>query len=511
MDNSRFSPGRWVARTGVAVGAAALLVTGAWHMSAAPGEAAQSVAAQPPAITHAIAGGRDSYADIVKVIAPSVVTIRVEGKASASPAQFQFPDAPSSDFFRRFFGDPGDRDDPAPAPRQRAPRQRGLGSGVVVSDDGYILTNNHVVDGADNIQVDLTDGQNVTETISAKLVGTDKPSDLAVIKINKSGLHPLAMANSENVQVGDVVLAVGNPLGVGQTVTMGIISAKGRSTGSGSGSYEDFLQTDAPINQGNSGGALVNLKGELVGINSQILSSTGGNIGIGFAIPSNMAKHVMDQLRTNGKVTRAQLGVVVQPVTSDLAESLGLKSVNGALIGSVTAGSAADRAGLKRGDVIMSFNGQAVHDTNMLRNRVSETAPGSNADVTIIRDGSEKHVSVKLDQASGDKIARRDNESGGADQSSLGVAVAPLTPELASRYKLPRDAHGIVVQDVDPDGRAADAGIQAGDVIEEVNRQPVQSVEDLRAALGKNTDRPVLLLVNREGSSRFVTVRPNNP
>jgi len=509
MDNSRFSPGRWFARTGVALGAAALLVTGAWHMSAAPGVAAQSVAAQTPSITHAIAGGRDSYADVVKVVAPSVVTIRVEGKASASPAQFQFPDGPSGDFFRRFFGDPGDRDDPAPAPRQRAPRQRGLGSGVVVSNDGYILTNNHVVDGADNIQVDLTDGQNVTETITAKLVGTDKPSDLAVIKINKSGLHPLAMADSENVQVGDVVLAVGNPLGVGQTVTMGIISAKGRSTGSGSGSYEDFLQTDAPINQGNSGGALVNLKGELVGINSQILSSTGGNIGIGFAIPSNMAKHVMDQLRTNGKVTRAQLGVIVQPVTSDLAESLGLKSINGALIGSVAAGSAADRAGLKRGDVIMSFNGQAVHDTNTLRNRVSETAPGSNADVTIVRDGSEKHVSVKLDQASADKIARRD-ESDSADQSSLGVAVAPLTPELASRYKLPRDAHGVVVQDVDPDGRAADAGIQAGDVIEEVNRQPVQSVEDLRAALQKNTDRPVLLLVNREGSSRFVTVRPNN-
>jgi len=372
------------------------------------------------------------------------------------------------------------------------------------------LTNNHVVDGADDIQVDMTDGQMITETVTAKLVGTDKPSDLAVIKINKSGLRPLAMADSDHVQVGDVVLAVGNPLGVGQTVTMGIISAKGRSTGSGSGSYEDFLQTDAPINQGNSGGALVNLKGELVGINSQIVSSTGGNIGIGFAIPSNMAKHVMDQLRTNGKVTRAQLGVVVQPVTSDLAESLGLKSINGALIGSVTAGSAADRAGLKRGDVIMSFNGQAVHDTNTLRNRVSETAPGSNADVTIIRDGSEKHVSVKLDQASGDKIARRDNETAGADQSSLGVSVAPLTPELASRYKLPRDARGIVVQDVDPDGRAADAGIRAGDVIEEVNRQPVQSVEDLRAALRKNTDRPVLLLVNREGSSRFVTIRPSN-
>jgi S1-C subfamily serine protease len=255
----------------------------------------------------------------------------------------------------------------------------------------------------------------------------------------------------------------------------------------------------------------VNTKGELVGINSQILSNGGeGNIGIGFAIPSNMAKHVMDELRNNGRVTRAQLGVVVQGVTSDLAESLGLKDVGGALIGSVTPGSAADRAGLKRGDVIQSFNGQPVHDTNSLRNRVAETAPGSTADVTIVRDGSEKHVSVKLDEASGDRVARRDSESGTDNQATLGVSVAPLTPELASRYRLPRDEHGVVVQDVDPDGRAADAGIQPGDVIEEVNRQPVQNIEDLRAALRKNPERPVLLLVNRQGNGMFVTVRPNS-
>jgi serine protease Do len=507
MDNSRFSLGQWFARTGVAIGAAALLVTGAvWSTSDAQNiVAAQSVAANP-SITRTIAGGRDSYADIVKVIAPSVVTIRVAGKASASPTQFQLPD---NDFFRRFFGDPEDRQGQGQTPRlPRAPRQRGLGSGVIVSADGYILTNNHVVEDADDIRVEIMGGR----TVTAKLVGTDKPSDLAVIKVDTTGLSPVALGNSDNVQVGDVVLAVGNPLGVGQTVTMGIVSAKGRTNpmGVGSGGYEDFLQTDAPINHGNSGGALVNLKGELVGIPSQIVSSDGGNIGIGFAIPSNMAKHVMDQLRTNGKVTRAQLGVVVQPMTSDLAESLGLKDVGGALIGSVTPGSAADRAGLKRGDVIKSFNGLSVHDTNTLRNRVAETAPGSTADVTIVRDGQEKQVSVKLDQASGDRIARADGGSGSADQASLGVSVAPLTPELASRYRLPRDTRGVVVQDVDPAGRAADAGLQVGDVIEEVNRQQVQSVEDLRAALRKSPDRPVLLLVNREGSSRFVTVRPNN-
>jgi Do/DeqQ family serine protease len=510
MDTSRFRPGQWVNRTIIALGAAALIVTGAaLQMDAHPTLAAQTVAARTASQTNntnrVIAGGRDSYADIVKLVAPSVVTIRVEGRSRVAPAQFQLPD---NDFFRRFFGDPEDQQGPTQRTPPRTFRQRGLGSGVIVSPDGYILTNNHVVEGADDIQVELSDGQ----TLAAKLIGTDKPSDMAVIKISATNLDPLTLGNSDNVQVGDVVLAVGNPLGVGQTVTMGIISAKGRSTrgGSGSGSYEDFLQTDAPINQGNSGGALVNLKGELVGINSQILSNGEGNIGIGFAIPSNMAKHVMDELRTNGKVTRAQLGVMVQPVTSDLAESLGLKNVQGALIGDVTPGSAADHAGLRRGDVIQSFNGQAVHDTNSLRNRVAETKPGSAADVVIVRDGSEKHVSVKLDEASGDRVARRDSEPGTVDQSALGVSVAPLTPELASRFQLPRDARGVVVQNVDPDGRAADAGIQAGDVIQEVNRQAVQSVDELRTALRKSPGRPVLLLVNREGKTLFVTVRPSN-
>ena len=291
---------------------------------------------------------------------------------------------------------------------------------------------------------------------------------------------------------------------------MGIVSAKGRSTGVGSGGYEDFLQTDAPINHGNSGGALVNVKGELVGINSQILSPDGANIGIGFAIPSNMAKHVMDQLRTSGKVTRAQLGVSVQGVTSDLADSLGLKDVGGALIGSVSPGSAADRAGLKSGDVIQAFNGQSVRDTNTLRNRVADAAPGSTADVLITRDGAEKHVSVKLDEASPDKVARAGNEPERDRQGALGISVAPLTPELAMHFKLPRDTRGLVVQDVDPDGRAADAGIEPGDVIEQVNRQPVQTVDELRSAVQKSAERPVLLLVNREGRGMFVTVRPNN-
>ena len=389
MNERSIDLGRRSTRAGLAVMMAALLLlTGAaWRgvVAQAPAIVAQTAPPVATPIAHGVAGGHDSYADVVQVVAPAVVTIRTEGKSNVSPTGFQ-----GDDFLRRFFGDQFDGN-----PRQpRSFTQRALGSGVIVSSDGYLLTNHHVVDGADDIQVDLTDGR----TLTATLVGSDQPSDLALLKITASDLHALALGNSDAVRVGDVALAVGNPLGIGQTVTMGIISAKGRSTGAGDGGYEDFLQTDAPINQGNSGGALVNTKGELIGINSQILSTSEGNIGIGFAIPANMARHVMDELRQGGRVRRAQLGVTVQAVTSDMAASLGLKSVGGALVASVAPGSAADRAGIAKGDVIESFNGQAVRDTNSLRNHVAAAEPGSNAAVIILRNGSEKTLMVKLDE-----------------------------------------------------------------------------------------------------------------
>jgi len=477
-----------------AAGAAAVLITGAaWHglaATTASAPAATTQTSQAPVVTGraaAINGSRDSYADVVKAVAPAVVTIRVDGKATASPAQFD-----GDDFFRRFFGD-----DDQPGRRQRSVprsfRQHGLGSGVVVTNDGYILTNNHVVDGADKIHVDMTDGR----TLEAKVIGTDKASDLALVKVNATNLPVAPLGNSDNAQVGDVVLAIGNPLNVGQTVTMGIVSAKGRSTGSGDGGYQDFLQTDAPINHGNSGGALVNTKGEVIGINAEMLSPVDANIGIGFAIPANMARHVMDDLRKDGHVRRAQLGIEVQPVTSDLAEGLGLKKVGGAIIGKVTPDSAADRAGLKRGDVILSFNGQPVSDINSLRNHVAESQPGSTASVVINRDGSEKTMSVKLDEADAGKLAsRRERGSESSDRAALGISVE-------------KGKQGLVITDVDPDGRAADAGLQAGDVIQEVNRKPVDSVDDLRAAVRTKSDRPVLLLVEREGHTRYVTVRPS--
>ena len=500
MNDGRSPLSRRTTQAGLVLAAAVMLLGGAaWRGLAADSPAAQAGSPRStpaPTIAHAVAS-HDSYADVVKVVSPSVVTIRVEGKARVSSTDFQ-----GDDLFRRFFGDQFEQGQGPRIPRSF--KQHGLGSGVVIGNDGYILTNHHVVEGADEIKVDFTDGR----TMTAKLVGSDKASDLALVKVNATDLRAATLGNSDAVQVGDVVLAVGNPLGVGQTVTMGIISAKGRTTRVGDGGYEDFLQTDAPINHGNSGGALVNTKGELVGINSQIMSSTGENIGIGFAIPANMARRVADDLKKDGRVRRAQLGVMVQPVTSDIAASLGLKEVGGALINSVTPGSAADRAGLKQGDVIQTFNGQPVNDTNGLRNRVAETPPGSSVSVGILHDGSRRDVTVKLDEVSGSRSARTQGEPAADDKAALGVSIAPLTPEVASRLRLPNGVKGLVVEDVNPDGRAADAGVQKGDVIQSVNRKPVTTVEDLRTAVRSSADKPLLVLINRQGQDLFLTIRP---
>jgi len=267
-----------------------------------------------------------------------------------------------------------------------------LGSGVIVQHDGTILTNHHVIDGAEQIQVELTNHR----VFKAKVVGSDPPSDLAVLKIDAKDLDPLSLGNSDQVRVGDVALAIGNPLGLGQTVTAGIISAKGRATGLSDGSFEDFLQTDAPINQGNSGGALINTRGELIGISSQILSTSGGNIGIGFAIPSNMARNILDQILEGGKVHRGQLGVSIQPMTPELASKFGLSDVQGALVNSVIPNGPAAKAGIRQGDVIVDFNGAAVTDGNTLRNHVASTAPGTKVNLGIFRDHQKQQIQATL-------------------------------------------------------------------------------------------------------------------
>jgi len=440
-----------------------------------------------------------SYASIVNSVTPAVVTVRVEKHASVVPTQM--PQLPDDPWFREFFGRGFQGRQPP-----RAPRQAGLGSGVVTTPDGYILTNNHVIDGASRVRVELTDKR----TFDAKVVGTDPPTDLAVLKVDAEGLRTLPLGDSSRVNVGDVVLAVGNPLGVGQTVTMGIISAKGRSTGVSDGSYEDFLQTDAAINQGNSGGALVNLKGELVGINSQILTPTGGNIGLGFAIPSNMARQVMEQLKTDGRVSRSKLGVTIQTVTADIAASLRLSDVSGALVSGVEPGSPAARAGLRQGDVIVSVDGEKLADNNALRNRIAGTRPGSKVAVGIVRDGRSQTLHATLDAQAPDRGARSAS-TGDSDAQGFGLTVEPLTPEVARELGLADRREGVVIRNVDPDSAAAAAGLQPGDVVVQVNGNAVTSASELKSALNQASDRPALLLVARKGGDVFVTLsRPRS-
>lgn len=322
-----------------------------------------------------------SYADIVSKVAPAVITIHSQMRVR-QPQQFPFMDDP---FFRRFFGE---RQAVPPPERQR----QGLGSGVIIDPNGYIVTNHHVVDGAEQIKVDLNDNR----SFDARLVGADPPSDLAVLKIEATNLPVVTLGDSDRTRVGDVVLAVGNPLGVGQTVTMGIISAKGRQTGLSNGSFEDFLQTDAPINRGNSGGALVSTNAELIGINSQILSPSGGSIGLGFAIPSNMARTVVEQLINRGEVRRGQLGVTVLRIPSEEASNMGVTQGPGVVVYQVQPGGGADRAGLRPGDVITALNGAAISEPNTFRNLIANTAPGSEVTLTVRREGREQQVQARL-------------------------------------------------------------------------------------------------------------------
>jgi Do/DeqQ family serine protease len=429
------------------------------------------------------------------------VTIRAERVVKPANQPMPFPDDP---LFRRFFGDrlpPGHPGGPG-----GGHREGGLGSGVVVRDDGIILTNHHVIEGAGEIKVELSDRR----VYDAKVVGTDPPTDLAVLRIDARRLPSLPLGDSSAVRVGDIVLAFGNPLGVGQTVTMGIISAKGRHTGLNDGGFEDFLQTDAPINRGNSGGALVDLEGRLVGINSQIMSPSGGNIGIGFAIPASMAGSVMDQLLDGGTVRRGQLGVTIQPVTPELARGLGLDDLSGALVSSVTEGSAAARAGVERGDVIVSLDGRRVADGNELRNLVAGTAPGSRVALGVLRDGSPRELSVTLGELAprAEKVAAA---AGPADDFRLGIGVRPLGREDLDELGLPAGTRGLRITEVDPEGAAAAAGLAPGDVIERANNQPVGSVAELKAALERSGDRPAVLLVQRQGNALFVAVeRPRD-
>ena len=457
---------------------------------------------QPAAVPVVVDGVRTSYADIVAKTSPAVVRIEAEHKIQKQQeSETPFAD---DDFFRQFRRQ---------NPQQRPPIERGLGSGVLVSGDGVILTNAHVIANADRITVITSDNK----TFDAKLIGLDSPSDLAVIRIEAENLPFMNLGNSDDVRIGDIVLAIGNPLGIGQTVTAGIISAKGRRTGlsygGGNDSFEDFLQTDAPINRGNSGGALVNLTGELIGINSQIVSGgpSGGNIGIGFSIPSNMAKSVMEQLLKDGKVHRGMLGIQIQNVTGDTAKALELPDSSGVLVNSVRQGSAAEKAGVKRGDIITAINGEKIEDTNVLRNKVAGTPPGSEIKLTVLRGGQSTEFTATLDEYSSENTSEsnpeQDNKSGSdAESGKLGLTLEPVPDEIARQIGI-NAGEGLLVKDVDQNGAAAESGIAFGDVLLEVNRQAVNSADAVRQALENVGGRPVLLLINRRGQSVYVTVR----
>jgi serine protease Do len=443
------------------------------------------------------AGSYTSFAPVVKKVAPGVVKVVVTSKAS----NVNMPEGFGSNdpFWRRFFGDQFGNGTPN---RQfRTPMQHGLGSGVIVTKDGYIMTNNHVVDGAQDVKVTLQDGRE----FNAKIIGRDPKSDIAVIKIDAKDLPVVTMADSDKVQVGDVVLAVGNPFGVGQTVTTGIVSATGRGN-LGIEDYEDFIQTDAAINPGNSGGALVDTEGRLIGINTAIYSRSGGNQGIGFAIPSDLARDVMGSLISDGKVVRGYLGVMIQDVTPGLAKEFKLKDNTGALIGDVVAKGPADKAGLKDGDVVLAFNGKQISDSRRLRLMVGETRPGATVPVEILRDGSTKTLKVTVEQQPGtEQLAQ--NKGQNSDNGTLnGVGVSDLDSQTREQLKIPANVKGVVITEVQADSPAAEAGLKQGDVIQEINKHPVKTAEEAVKLTESPKDKVTLLRIWSNGGSHYVVV-----
>jgi Do/DeqQ family serine protease len=483
-------------------------------------EAKPAVALPSPTLDQTILNG--GFSQIAKTVTPAVVTIQVSARESQR-RPFGFIDP-----FRDFFGLP-DQDDEGtprrrvvPSPnrppntqeRDRSPLvPNGVGSGVIVTGDGYILTNNHVVEGAEKVEVFLHDQRQFT----AKVIGADPPGDLAVIKIEGENFPTVPFGDSDAAQVGDLVLAVGNPLGIGQTVTMGIISAKGRSTSltlnPREQPYEDLIQTDASINRGNSGGALVNLRGELIGIPSQILAGgSGGSIGIGFAIPTKMARNAMDQLIKGGKVRRGKLGITVTVIDPKVAAEFGYKGFSGAFVQNVDKGQPADLAGIRNGDIITEFNGQHVKGSGELRNMASQTPPGTSVKVKVWRDGAEREFIVKLGEVSDPPKEKAEPLPSSTNKGTgplAGIGVETLTPEKARELRLPEGARGVLVTEVDPRSDAALSGLDEGMVIEEVGRQPVSNVSEFTAALQKLGGRKNVLLRVRTGATgRYLMVGP---
>ena len=494
----------------LAVLVALLLTLGGWGVVHAQKESS----ANPPATlkfadNKNVGPSRSGFAPVVKAVVPTVVTIKSTRvvKTSERRGGRNSQDQQVDPFFRQFFGDQFGNVFPNVPDEQRS---EGLGSGVIVSPEGYILTNNHVVDGSTDLQVVLSDRRE----FKGRVIGRDEKTDIAVVKIDASNLPTITIGDSDRVEVGDYALAVGNPFGVGQTVTLGIVSATRRNNLGleGPGAYEDFIQTDAAINPGNSGGALVNDHGELIGINTAIISrGSSGNQGIGFAVPVNLARNVMDQILKTGKVTRARLGIYPQDVTTAIARQFGAKNSEGALVGEVEANSPAATAGLKTGDIILDVNGKQVYDASQLRNMISSMQPGAHINLKVWRDNAERTLPVTLGELTPEEVTNRGggrrggNNNDNASSALEGVSVENLTSQVARGLGISPNTSGVVVTDVDANSAAANAGLQRGDVIQEVNRRPVKSVTEFEAAV-RNSKDGTLLLVNRNGHTTFVAL-----
>ena len=432
--------------------------------------------------------------EVAAAAGPSVVNISTT--TTVTMEQNPFGDMFNDPLFRRFFGEGNDH--PGPKRKQKS---SALGSGVIVSENGYILTNNHVVQGADEIKVVLSDKRE----FKGKIVGSVPKTDLAVVKINARDLPIIAIGSSDKLKTGDVVLAIGNPFGLNQTITMGIVSAVGRSN-VGIADYEDFIQTDAAINPGNSGGALVNTSGQLVGINTAIFSTSGGYMGIGFAIPSDMAKTVMDSIIKSGKVIRGWLGVSIQNITPDLAKSLGIKETAGALVSGVLKDSPAEKAGIKRGDIITELDGKTIADSRILRNMVADNAPGKTVTVTVLRKDKKEQLKVTLGEFKDAKVAAKADVD--FDNILKDVVVQDLTPDLRQRLNIAADIAGVVVTQISQDDPTLNV-LQQGDVIMEVERKPVGNVGEYNEVVSKIGPKDtVLMLIYRDGASIFITLKP---
>jgi serine protease Do len=507
MKTSLFSARTRAVMLALGLGAAGTLT---WSATAAnSGSPTVSVTVDPKPIAPVTSGPGASFAPVVKKVAPSVVKVEVTEKAKAVPAP-ELPPFFNQPGFREFFGEQFGQGGPGGRGTFRQPPQRGLGSGVIVSADGYVLTNSHVVKGADTIKVTFGDGRELT----AKVVGTDPQTDLAVIKVDAKDLPAITFTDSDKVEVGDMVLAVGNPFGIGQTVTSGMVSGLGRATLGLA--YEDFIQTDAAINPGNSGGALVDAHGRLVGVNTAILSRTGGFQGIGFAIPANLARNVMEQLVTTGKVVRGYLGVSMQEIDADLAKHFDMPTRSGALVAEVVTDSPADKAGLQAGDVVTKLDGEPVKDARHLKLTVANFKPGQKVSAEVLRDGKKVNVEIEVTARPSEKsLARRGGGSrdfeDDPDTGTLnGVGVADLDRQTRREFDVRPEINGALVTSVEPDSAAAAAGLQPGDVIQEINREPVKGADDAVRLTEASETKKTLVRVWSQRGSRYVVVDETN-